>query len=88
MAPDVNWDLIGKIAKGTIQFDNDESTEKEIDILRNIDENEYKDDSEKLILLIQSLKKAFEVCWIKFIACFYSNLLNSLYLYIFVDVIV
>lgn len=61
MAPDVNWDLISSIAKGSVRFDNDESTEEEIDMLRNVDENDFKDDSEKLILLIQSLKKAFDV---------------------------
>ena len=61
MAPDVNWGAVDTIAKGELQDVNEETMEEVVDILRKIDENDFRDNVEKLMLLLQSAKKVVDV---------------------------
>ena len=69
MAPDVNWGVIGLIAKGDPQDEG--AIEEVIDIIQNINESDYRDDPEKLILLVLSARKALDV------RCSLIDVLNS-----------
>jgi len=59
MAPDVNWGIVGSIARGVAQ--DEEAIEEVIEILRSVNEEDLRDDSEKLILLLLSARKALDV---------------------------
>jgi len=61
MAPDVNWDVISSVAKGGPKTDDEEFMEQAADMLKAVDESEYKEDSDKLLLLFQSAKKVMNV---------------------------
>nr|CAB3229962.1 centrosomal protein of 290 kDa [Phallusia mammillata] len=60
MAPDVNWEIIGSIAKGGPKTNDEEHMEQVADELKGLNENDFKDDNEKLLLLVQSAKKILD----------------------------
>ena len=59
MAPDVNWGIVGSIARGGAH--DEEAIEEVIEILRSLNEEDIRDDSEKLLLLVLSARKALDV---------------------------
>ena len=60
MAPDVNWDVIGSVAKGDPKT-TEEVYEEAADILQSVDDAAFAGDSEKLSLLFKSALKIIDV---------------------------
>ena len=81
MAPDVNWGIVGSIARGGAQ--DDEAIEQVIEILQSVNEEELRDDSEKLILLLLSARKALDVRFIFGIYVFFNFGCLSIIIYIY-----
>ena len=60
MAPNIDWNAMDVVAKGKSTMD-DETIDKVVEDLRAVQESDFKDEPEKLILLFKSALNVFNV---------------------------
>lgn len=60
MAPNIDWDVVGSVAKGNSQMD-EETLQRVMDDFRNVTDADFREDPAKLFLLFKSSVNIYDV---------------------------